>query len=378
MEMKKRKLKAGKEKFIPWAKPVFRKNEIKYVTEALNSTWISGGPNVNKLENNFCELFEKKHSLAVSNGTSAIHLAYLGLCLRPGDEVIVPGFAFMAAANIALHMNLKPVFAEIDTDTWCLSVKSLEKYITKKTKAIVAVHTYGNVCSMNEIMQIASNYSIPVIEDCAESIFSKYENKYCGTFGKISTFSFHATKTITTGEGGLLITDEDEMYNKMVLYRSHGMNRSKQFYMHDLPGHNFRLTNLQAAIGVAQLEKKHDILKDRKRVYEKYKKYLGKTEGISLQKIEKEVEPVIWAVALKLDEVIFKQGRDSAIGQLEQAGIETRPGFYSSPQLKIYEPHSLPVAQEVSKSVISLPSFPSLPNEDIEFICEQLLKLRNV
>ena len=364
------------DKKIAWAKPDFWGNEIRYVTEALESTWISGGEYLDKLESNFKTSLRKKHVLAVSNGTTAIHLAYLGLGLKPGDEIIVPGFSFMAVANIALHMGLKPVFAEVDADTWCLSAKELPKYISPRTKAIIPIHTYGNVCNMDAIMKIANERGIPVIEDCAESLFSKYKEKYCGTFGKINTFSFQATKTITTGEGGMVVTDSDELNRKMILYRSHGMDRGKKFYWHELPGHNFRLTNFQAAIGLAQLEKIKTILRERKRVYEEYKKHLDKTDGINLQKIEKDVEPVIWAVALKLNSKFFPQGRDRVIEQLQEKGIETRPGFYASSLLEIYHKHSLPVAEDISRNVISLPTFPTLKNEDIAFVCCQLIRLR--
>jgi perosamine synthetase len=361
---------------IQWIKPNFWGNEVKYVTEALESTWISGGAYLDRLESDFSKLLEKKHVLAVSNGTTAIHLAFLGLGLKPGDEIIVPGFAFMAVANVALHMGVKPVFAEVDPDTWCLSAKELPKYISSKTKAIIPIHTYGNVCAMDDIMEIANAYGIEVIEDCAESLFSKYKGKECGTIGKISTFSFQATKTITTGEGGLVVTDSDELNKKMLLYRSHGMDRGKKFYWHELPGHNFRLTNLQAALGVAQLENLDTILSERHRVYKGYLKHLENMDGITLQKIEKDIEPVIWAIALKLNPNNFPQGRDRVIDQLEEKGIETRPGFYASSLLNIYSPHSLPICEDISRNVISLPSFPLLTEEQIKYICDSLTLLQ--
>ena len=173
-----------------------------------------------------------------------------------------------------------------------------------------------------------------------------------------------------------MVTNSEELNRIMVLYRSHGMDRGKKFYWHELPGHNFRLTNFQAAIGLAQLEKIKTILAERKRVYEEYKKHLSKAEGIVLQKIEKDVEPVIWALALKLDAKFFPQGRGKVIDQMKANGIETRPGFYASSLLKIYDKHSLPVSEDISKNVISLPTFPTLKNQDIAFVCNQLLKLR--
>lgn len=362
---------------IPWAKPDYWGNEIKYVTEALETTWISGGKYLDGLEEYFENKLNQKFALAVSNGTTAIHLAYLALKLKPGDEIIIPGFGFLAAANVALHMGVKPVFAEIDEETWCLSAKTLPNYITPKTKAIIPIHTYGNVCEMGEIMSIAKERKIHVIEDCAESLFSKYQNRYCGTFGDINTFSFQATKTITTGEGGLVTTNNDELNDIMCLYRSHGMRREKKFYWHELPGHNFRLTNFQAAMGLAQTEKLENILAERKRVYEIYCKHLKNVEGITMQKFNPNVDPVVWAIALKLDSKAFPQGRDVIIEQLKNKGIESRPGFYASGLLPIYEKqNTLPICEDVSKNVISPPSFPTLQNEQIEYICSQLVKLK--
>ena len=363
---------------IPWAKPEFFGNEINYVTDSLKSTWISDGAYLSKLEFYFKEKLIKKFVLPVSNGTTALHLAYLGLGLNPGDEIIIPGFGFLAAANIALHMNLKPIFAEVDPLTWCLSPEKISHFFHPgKTKALVVIHTYGNVCNMKEIMRFADKNKIAVIEDCAESLFSKIDGRYCGTFGKINTFSFQATKTITTGEGGLVVTDSKILNDKMLLYRSHGMNRGKKYYWHELPGHNFRLTNFQAALGVAQLENIKKIISERKRVYELYVKNLSQKEGLSLQKIDTGVDPVMWTLALKLNPKSFKQGRDKVIEQLKKKGIECRPGFYASSLLKIYPKHSLPTCEEISKNVVCLPTFLSLKNEEIAFICKQLLKLRN-
>jgi len=363
-------------KKIPWAKPDYWGNEKAYVTDALDSIWISGGGYIDKLENEFRAILNKKHVFAVSNGTTAIHLAYLGLEIKPGDEIIIPGFCFLAAANVALLIGAKPVFVEIDPETWCMDIHDLKKKITSKTKAIVPVHTYGNICDIDEIMLIANSKGIPVIEDCAESLFSKYNDKQSGTFGLINTFSFQATKTITTGEGGLVVTDDDDIAEKIMLYRSHGMNRQKVIYWHELPGHNFRLTNLQAALGVAQLEKVEIIVAERKRVYKTYLNYLTDVGGIMLQKVADNIDPVIWAVALQLDPQAFPQGRDAVIQQLKGAGIETRPGFFASSLLTIYDKHRLPICENISKTVISLPSFPTLSNEQIEFICKELIKLK--
>jgi len=356
---------------IPWAKPALWGREKDYIINALESLWISGGEYIERLENDFAELFNKKCVLAVCNGTAAIQLPYLALGLKPGDEVIVPGFSFMAAANLALQMNLRPVFAEVDPDTWCITAENVERLISPRTRVIVPVHTYGNVCNMKEIYAVANKHRLIIIEDCAEALFSKISGLYCGTFGDCGSFSFQATKTITTGEGGLVITDDDDLYKKMLLYRSHGL-LERGSYNHALPGNNFRLTNLQAAFGCAQFEKSTVIIEKREKMHGKYYNLLCSQAGWKLQAFRPEVQPILWAFALKLDPQAFPQGRDTVINQLKEKSIETRPGFTASSLMGIYEPHSLPVCEDLSRNILTLPSFPSIREEEIEYVCNQL------
>lgn len=358
--------------FIPWASPHFWGNEKKYVNEALDSLWLSGGDYITKFEKVLSDLFNNKKVLLTSNGTTSIHLAFLALEIKPGDEIIVPGFAFMAVANIAVQFGAVPVFADVDLETFCLSANGIEKKITKKTKLIVPIHTYGNVCDMDAIMEIAKKHDIAVIEDCAESLFSKYNDKYCGCFGKISTFSFHATKTITTGEGGMVITGDDKLFDKMVLYRSHGLLK-RGTYNHLIPGHNFRLTNIQAAIGLAQFEKKNRVIKERKRIHLSYVNYFKEIDGINIQRFDSNTDPVLWTFALKINPKRFPQGRDGLIMQLKNKGIETRPGFISSSRLNYFNKHSLPVSEELGNNVICLPTFPALTEDQIDYICKSFL-----
>jgi perosamine synthetase len=361
---------------IPWAKPDFWGNEQKYVADALISTWISGGPFLDRFENDFAQYCGVRHALTSSNGTTALHMAYLALGLKAGDEVILPGFAFMGAANMALYVGVQPVFTDVDPQTWCLSVAEIEKHLTPRTKLIVPIHTYGNVCEMDSIMQLADSRGIAVVEDVAEAFACQYKNRLAGAFGAIGTFSFQATKTITTGEGGMVITSDENLYDRMALYRSHGMRR-KQYYWHDLVGHNFRLTNLQAAVGVAQMEKLDEIVKERKRVHSQYRDFLSNVPGLTLQYFPPEVDSVLWAIALKLDPIAFPQGRDTVIAEMMQAGVETRPGFVAPRFMyHIYACPELPVTEELSKNVLSLPTYPTLQNEQIFFICDQLKKLR--
>jgi perosamine synthetase len=362
--------------FISWAKPDYWGKEKEYVLDALSSTWISGGPYVDRLENDFSKYFDMPHALAVNNGTSAIHLPYLAIGLRPGDEVIVPGFAFMAAANIALICGAKPVFAEVDPKTWCVTAEAIEKCITSKTKAIVPVHTYGNVCAMDDIMSLSSKYPrVFIIEDTAEALGSRYKDKLAGTIGHLGTFSFHATKTITTGEGGLVTTRSSELADAMALYRSHGMRRQR-FYWHDVPGHNFRLTNIQAALGCAQFESIEHIIKQRKRVHGLYVRCLEKIQGLEVQSYPIDVDAVLWAIAVRLDIRAFPQGRDSVMSQMKAKNIETRPGFVAPRMMSFYDSPKLPICESLSETVISLPTYPSLTEEQIELICAALSSFR--
>ena len=360
---------------ISWAKPCFWGNEKEFVNEALASEWISGGPFVERLEKEFAEYCGRPFALTASNGTTALHMAYLALGLRPGDEVIVPGFSFLAAANIALQMGVMPVFAEVNPDTWCITANEIERCITAKTKAIVPVHTYGNICPMDEIVSIAETKRIAVVEDSAEAFASRYKGRLAGTFGEIGTFSFQATKTITTGEGGMVVTDDKNLQQKMALFQSHGMLR-KTYYWHELPGHNFRLTNLQAALGCAQMESLDSIIRERHRIHQQYMLGLQKVMGLTLQYFPAEVDPVLWAMAVKLDPAAYPQGRDVVVATMKEVNIETRPGFYTARNFSYLQSPILPICEGISAQTISLPTYCSLTDEQIEFICQQLIRLK--
>ncbi len=360
---------------ISWASPHFWGNEERYVVAALKSKWISGGEFVDRLETEFARFCQASHVLAVSNGTTALHMAFLALNIGPGDEVIVPGFGFMAAANVALHVGAKPVFAEVCASSWCILPAEIEKCLSPKTRAIVPIHTYGNVCDMDPIMEMAERKGVAVIEDAAEAIGSKYKGRMAGTIASIGTYSFQATKTITTGEGGAAVTPHIELRDRMRLFRSHGMSSKR--YWHEVAGHNFRLTNMQAALGCAQLERIETIISERHRVYQTYAKLLDDMEGVVLQTIPGEVDPVVWALAVELDRTAFPQGRDAVIDQLTQRGIETRPGFYSANTMPhLYGEVRVPTCDHLGRQVLSLPSSPQLTDEEIEYVCSSLQSFR--
>jgi len=362
------------DKMIPWAKPYFFGNEKDFLLKALHSTWISGGEYVNKFESDFARLIGRKYAVTTSNGTTALHLALMGVGVGPGDEVIVPGFTFVAAANTVLQTGAQPVYVDVDSKTWCLDVNEVEKSITDKTKAIIPVHIYGNVCDMRALMKIAKDYDLIIIEDVAEAVFSKYRGKFAGSFGDLACFSFHATKTITMGEGGAVLTDEEKLNNRMRIMRSHGMRETKR-YWHDVVGYNYRLTNLQAGLGCAQLENADKIIKEKMRVYQKYLENLSDVPGIEFQHISNEVKPIIWAVAIKINPKYFKGDRNFLIRELLKRNIETRPGFYPFSIMPLYNTSPLPISESISKNIISLPSYPSLSYDDIDYICHQLKSL---
>lgn len=359
---------------IPWTQPDFWGLEEQYLIEALHSTWISGGRFVDQFESELAAFSGSPYTLAVSNGTTAIHLVYLGMGLQPEDEVIIPGFCYLAAANIALQMGIRPVFAEVNSETFCVTADTIKVVMTPRTKLIVAVHTYGNVCEMDDIMSLARSRGVLVLEDAAESFASKYKGRQAGSIAEFGTYSFQATKTITTGEGGMVLTNIPEYAHRMALYRSHGVLGRR--YWHELPGHNFRLTNLQAALGCAQLVRLDSIIKERKRVHQAYASGLKDIAGVRLQEFRPTVDSVLWALALELDPALYPQGRDRVIEQLTALGIETRSGFYAASQLPIYADCTpLPICERLANHVISLPTFASLTNSQINYICEQLASI---
>jgi perosamine synthetase len=359
---------------IPWATPTLWGNEEAFAVDALRSTWISGGPYVERLEREFARYCDVGHVVAVANGTAALHLAYLALGISPGDEIVVPGFAFMAAANVAILAGAKPVFAEVDPDTWCVTAESIGRCIGKRTRAVVPVQTYGNMCEMDAINKLADTHGITVIEDAAESIGSRYRGRMAGSFAKLGTFSFHATKTITTGEGGAVATDDDTLAERLRLYRSHGMASKR--YWHEVAGHNFRMTNLQAAIGCAQLERIDAITASRREVHAAYTACLDGQPGIRLQSITASSSPLLWAIAVRLSPERFPQGRDQVMEQMAAAGIECRPGFYpASAMPHVYGRQQLPVCEDIAASVLVLPSSPVLRHDDVRRVCDTLVAL---
>lgn len=361
------------------AEPEIGNEEISNVNNAILSGWISSkGPYISQFEEKFSKYCGVKFGVSNSNGTASLHLALLALGIGPGDEVIVPNLTFIAVPNAIKYCGATPVFVDSTLDYWNIDPEKIEEKISIRTKGIVVVHSYGYPCDMKPIMEISERHNLFLIEDCAEAHGAKYNGKRVGSFGDIACFSFYGNKIITTGEGGMCLTSNEELYDKMLILRDHGMNRSKK-YWHDIIGYNYRMTNIQAAIGVAQLAKIDRFIRIRKLQAEVYLKLIGETDGsdlVKFQKKEKWASPVNWIFSLIIDTAKTSIQRDKVIDSLYENNIESRPLFYPLSNLPPYKTkESFPVSEYLSKGGISLPTAVSIKTKDIEYIVQTLNKV---
>jgi perosamine synthetase len=341
-----------KTNFTPVAEPSLTSKELEYLTDAFTSTWISSrGKYIDTFEEKFSEYCDVKYGVATSNGTVAIHLALEALGVGKGDEVIVPDLTFAATINAVLYCGATPVIVDVDSDRWTICPNAIKAAITTKTKAIIPVHVYGQPCEMDHIMEIATEYNLFVIEDCAEAHGAEFKGRKVGSFGDVSTFSFFANKIITTGEGGMCITNDEELDKKMRVLRDHGMSPTKR-YWHDVVGYNYRMTNLQAAIGCAQLERIDDILNQRKKIEERYKEAFGDL-NFNWQSVFENSKKVVWLMC-----GIVPHGRDQFIEKLKENRIDGRPFFYPLSEMPVYSKytHSCKNSVELSRVGINLPT----------------------
>lgn len=346
--------------------PSLNGNERKYVDECIDTTWISSkGHFVNDFEKAFASYIGMKYATGVCNGTVAIHLAMVALGIKEGDEVIVPTFTYVASANPIMMVGATPVFVDSCADSWQMDPEDVRRKITQKTKAIVAVHLYGHPCDMDAIMSIAKEHNILVIEDCAEAIGSEYKDKKIGSFGDVACFSFFGNKTITCGEGGMVMTNDKELYEKLVHYKAQGVSKTRE-YWHDVVGYNYRMTNIQAAIGLAQLEKIDEKVSKKIQLGEWYQKYLADTPLV-FHTPQPNVIHTYWMCSVLARN---EEERISLRKHLADNGIETRPTFPTIHEMPMYEIKTeFPVGKNLSVRGINLPSYPDLKEEDIQAIC---------
>ena len=314
--------------FIPISEPLLGKEEKEKVIECMDSGWISSlGKYIPIFEDNFAHYCSSKYGVAVYNGTVAIQLALRALDISFGDEVIIPNLTFVATANAVAYTGAKPVLVDSEPETWNIDPTKIEEKITDKTKAIIVVHLYGHPCDMDAIQEIADKYNLPIIEDAAEAHGAEYKTKKTGSFGIISCFSFYANKTITTGEGGMCITNDKKLYDRMNFLKDHGMSKEKR-YWHPEIGFNFRMTNLQAAIGVAQLEKIELFIDVKRKNALLYNSLLKGVKGITLPPEKEWAKSTYWMYSILIDKGEYGLSRDELIEKLKENNIDSRPFFY--------------------------------------------------
>ena len=341
--------------FVPVAQPQLRHQEFRYLMDAFLSTWISStGEYIRTFESQFAAKTGMKQGVATSNGTVSLHLAMLALGIGPGDEVIVPDFTFAASINTITYCGATPVIVDVDPHTWCLAAETFERAITPRTKAVMPVHVFGRTAAMTEIVAIAKEHNIAVIEDCAEAHGAKYDGKYVGSFSEISSFSFFANKIITTGEGGMCLTDNPELADKMRVLRDHGM-RPERRYWHEQVGYNYRMTNMQASIGLAQLERMDAILEGKKALSAMYREALSGIPGITLPpSMPSRAEPVVWFVCAQVP----ADKRAALIAAGKDQNIDIRPFFNALSAMPAYKEWAqpVPVSRALSVTGINLPT----------------------
>lgn len=356
---------------IPVYEPDLGLLEKKYVNEALDSGWISSkGAFLEKFENQFAEFIGYPQAgISVSNGTVALHLALMALGIGNEDEVLVPNFTYVACANAVIYVNATPVFFDSLHQDLQPSSESLEKLISKKTKAIILPHLYGAAADIKKFQNISEKYGIPLIEDCAEGIGTFVEGSHVGNFGDIATFSFFGNKTITTGEGGMIFANSPVLDAKIRKLKNQGLSAPGS-YFHDVVGYNYRMTNIQAAIGLAQVERISEIVEAKRNNHNHYLRNLKQSPKMRLLETSQGTSSY-WMETLIFDEPI----RLNALSQfMYENGVETRPGFTGMKKLPMFmeSPGEFQVSSTFENRILNLPSSSKLKETDVQLICSLL------
>jgi perosamine synthetase len=360
---------------LPVAQPSLGEKELSYVTDCIVSNWISStGKYVTQFEELFGRFCNAKHALATSNGTTALHLALLALDIKAGDEVIVPSLSFIATANAVTYTGAKPVFIDSEVQTWNIDPQLIEKAITPRTKAIIPVHLYGHPADMDPILKIARKHKLAVIEDAAEAHGAEYKGQRVGCIGDIGIFSFYGNKIITTGEGGMLVTNNSEIAGKVKLLRDHGMSSTKR-YWHPVLGYNYRLTNLQAAIGVAQVERIDSILQAKLAITKRYEEQLKEINGIIRPPQAAWAKNVYWLYSIVITDE-FGMSRDKLMEELNAKHIDSRPFFPPIHTQPIYQGQErLRVCEDLAQRGLSLPSSADLEEHEVNKVCRAIKEI---
>ena len=358
---------------IPVSEPSIGEEELRNVTDCVKSGWISSkGEYIEQFERGFAEYCNRKFGISTSNGTTALHTALASLGIGPRDEVIVPTLTFISTANVAVYCGARPVFIDSEPETWNIDPEKIKEKITNRTKAIIPVHLFGHPADMDPILELAHEHNIAVVEDAAEAHGADYKGKKAGSFGDVSCFSFYGNKVLTTGEGGMCLTDDKALADKLKILKEHGMSETRK-YWHPVIGFNYRMTNIQAAIGVAQLQKMDRFIKRKLEIAQLYNSMLKGVEGVTLPPKAGWAKNVYWMYTVLIEDG-FGTTRDGLMKALEAKGVETRPVFYPITDMPPYNTgknrEQFPVASEISRKGISLPSSVNLKDDEIKYVVE--------
>jgi perosamine synthetase len=357
--------------------PSITQKEIDYVTDAVTNAWY-GNANIyhERFERAFAEYVRRQHAIALPSCTSAIHLALTALSVGPGDEVVLPDATWIASSAPVSYVGATPVFADIDERTWCLSATSFEQCITPRTRAVIVVDLYGNMPDMDAILEVARQHKVAVIEDAAEAIGSEYRGRRAGNFGDASVFSFHGSKTLTTGEGGMLVTDDDNLKSRALFLRDHGRKPGdKMFFNHEV-AYKYKMSSMQAALGLAQLERIEELLEQKRRIFSWYEENLRHVTGIKLNYGAPETRNVYWMVTAVLDQRIGLK-KEELMRLMDEHNIDCRPFFFPLSSIPAYHDTEQArlararnrTAYRVTPYGINLPSGLNLTEENVAYVC---------
>lgn len=365
-------------KRISIAGPWVTDSEVKYVSSVVKGGhYENAGKHVAEFEEKFAKYVGVKYAIAVNSATASLHLALLALGIGPGDEVIVPEITWISTASAVTYVGAKPVFADIEADTWCLDAADFERRIGKKTKAVIPVHVYGHPAEMRKIMAIARKNKLAVVEDAAQSVGSEYFGRKTGSFGDFAGFSFYGTKLMTTGEGGMLVTDSKKLYKKVKFINSEGKDNKKIFWHKEI-GTRYAMSNMQAAMGTVQLKRISKLISKKRRIFGWYKKRLGKIDGLAMNVERKGVKNNYWMTNIIWDKKI-KANKETVMGKLSKYGIDSRPFMYPLSSMPPFKPRKKnPVAYDISRRGLTLPSALRITENDVDFVCRAVKKVLKV
>jgi len=364
---------------LPVALPDLGGNEEKYVLDAVRSSWISStGHYLARLEEEFAGLCGTRHAIPVSNGTVALHLALVALDVGPGDEVIVPSLTYISSVNVIRYVGATPVFVDVDPVSWCLDVSAVAAAITSRTKAVIAVHLYGQPADMDALRAVCTPHGIRIVEDAAEAPLANYRGRPTGGLGDVGTFSFFGNKLFTSGEGGAVTVDDDDLAARIRILRGQGMDPQRRYFF-PVVGYNYRLTNVAAALLCAQIERRDEFLNARLRVYRRYEARLVGVPGLTLQADVPGTQRSPWLFCALVDSAGFGHDRDALMAHLKNEGIDTRPFFPPIHRLPPYEAEAraqganLPVTDRLAAQGLNLPTFVAMTDADVDRVCDAVL-----